>query len=818
MSTDFTFIDGLYCGVAASAIFICLYLIRFQESGNSRKYASSYTLCSFALSGLYCLNFLSFFSDNTIVLIYYAVIFLYFLFINVYVIQNGSSNALALYPAPVRMLPTIFCVICFIVHMTFAKIASAPFILLLCSSMNILICLICVLFRCNFNRKGKAFLWLRMSSGVLAFVLLLDMVDGGVVGDSAVMLYLKAAFLVDVALRLWLAQRHLFHFHRKYDKLFGQTQQLRDASQRDSMTGLFNRGYFDKKLNEAVERLTRDEQYHASLVLLDIDDFKAINDSYGHLAGDQVLHSLAEVMLQCTRQGRDVVCRYGGEEFAIILYAPLGIARRIAETTLQEFYAREHCFAGGCFEVSVSCGVAALHAGESSDDLVHRADRALYEAKRTGKNRVCIAPPAQEEGTLSLFACACDEGSLPRVSGTSDMPERRADARHCASAPCIAAVVGTEQAAPATASVGAEGHQTRQAVILLVEDDEINQEIARELLRAVNARVDTACNGLEAVRAACSVEYNLVIMDVQMPVMDGLEATRRIRAAGRGMPIIAMTAGALPEDRASGLAAGMTDYLVKPLDPAALYAALDRWLPVCRESRFRAGSPSLRLPRHLPTHIRGFNLAAGLATVGNNEVLYADLLAKFAARYGGIAEDISQSIADRNLEEAVRLAHTVKGIAANLGAEALAEAAGALEKTIMRDAVMTATRLQSLILCLEEAVGAVLGALQTAESTADSGPLTCLSSLLSVQQAEQLGHRVLAAVVQMERDWSAASEVALHACTVLESTSCAALARQLRCAVEDFETEEAVRLARTLRQSLSRARTEQTQDGHATAF
>jgi two-component system sensor histidine kinase/response regulator len=118
------------------------------------------------------------------------------------------------------------------------------------------------------------------------------------------------------------------------------------------------------------------------------------------------------------------------------------------------------------------------------------------------------------------------------------------------------------------------------ARILLAEDNPINQEVAIELLRTVDLVVDVAKDGRTAVELAGQNPYALVLMDMQMPIMDGLEATRQIRHSGNtSTPIIAMTANAFGEDRAACLEAGMDDHLPKPVDPESLYAMLLRWLP-----------------------------------------------------------------------------------------------------------------------------------------------------------------------------------------------------------------------------------------------
>ncbi len=172
-------------------------------------------------------------------------------------------------------------------------------------------------------------------------------------------------------------------------RLMAQLEHARHLSVRDPLTGLFNRRYLEDAMDREMSRARRARQ-RIGLIVLDIDGFKGLNDTFGHSAGDHVLTQLAEQLRQATR-GSDIACRFGGEEFALILPgAPLAVARERAE-------AIRRCFAEARFEyngtplvpVTLSAGVAEL-APDDGDwaRALHQADRALYTAKQAGRNRV----------------------------------------------------------------------------------------------------------------------------------------------------------------------------------------------------------------------------------------------------------------------------------------------------------------------------------------------------------------------------------------------------------------------------------------------
>ncbi|MEI6414233.1 MAG: PAS domain S-box protein [Pseudomonadota bacterium] len=227
------------------------------------------------------------------------------------------------------------------------------------------------------------------------------------------------------------------------------------------------------------------------------------------------------------------------------------------------------------------------------------------------------------------------------------------------------------------------------AVILLVEDNEINQQVARELLEQANVTVLLAANGLEAVNRVTREFMDGVLMDVQMPVMDGLEATREIRKDPRyaTLPILAMTANAMSGDRELCLEAGMQDHIAKPVDPREMYATLARWIkpahpkPLPAALDQREQEAEAKNPPALP-NIPGLDTRSGVRRMGGQVKGYLELLAKFRANQGGAATALAEALAARDLNTAQRLAHTLKGVAGTIGADALQEKARVLESAL----------------------------------------------------------------------------------------------------------------------------------------
>jgi CheY-like chemotaxis protein/HPt (histidine-containing phosphotransfer) domain-containing protein len=227
----------------------------------------------------------------------------------------------------------------------------------------------------------------------------------------------------------------------------------------------------------------------------------------------------------------------------------------------------------------------------------------------------------------------------------------------------------------------------RNARILLAEDNITNQQVAVGILMKLGLRADAVANGLEVLKALETIPYDIVLMDVQMPEMDGLEAARRIRdsqsnVANHEIPIIAMTANAMQGDREECLKAGMNDYVTKPVSPAAVAETLDRWLPpesrdTTEPAARSAGGGTEDARGATPTPV--FDKAGMLERLLGDEELAHTVAAAFL---GDIPEQIAAlrgHLKAGDAASANRQAHTIKGASANVGGEALRATALAME-------------------------------------------------------------------------------------------------------------------------------------------
>jgi CheY-like chemotaxis protein len=220
--------------------------------------------------------------------------------------------------------------------------------------------------------------------------------------------------------------------------------------------------------------------------------------------------------------------------------------------------------------------------------------------------------------------------------------------------------------------------------ILLVEDNELNQEVGLELLRDAGFIVDLAENGLVALEKIRTISYDIVLMDMQMPVMDGVMATQEIRKDSKfkELPVVAMTANSMQSDRDRCMAAGMNDHVAKPIEPEDLWKALLKWIKP-KYSAITVLTPiAKKQDVQLPAGIEGLDMKDGLRRVLGKKPLYLSMLRKFIAGQKLITATIFQELENNNWDKAMRLAHTLKGVSGNIGATNLQHLAEKLELAI----------------------------------------------------------------------------------------------------------------------------------------
>jgi len=310
----------------------------------------------------------------------------------------------------------------------------------------------------------------------------------------------------------------------------------------------------------------------------------------------------------------------------------------------------------------------------------------------------------------------------------------------------------TEVGAQASPSEGFNFESIRGARVLLVEDNELNREVATGLLEDAPVTVSTADNGEIAIQMLNENNYDVVLMDMQMPVMDGLTATRAIRQNSKfnHLPIIAMTANAMAGDREKCLEAGMNDHLAKPIEPDKLFEALLRWIPA-RAPSLTIASEAVITQQRPPAdsallEISGIDTRSALKRTGGNRQRYESLLRKFADSQAGAVGEIRAALKAQDPATAQRTAHSLKGAAANLGANALAAAGGSAEVAIKTQGEVEPA-LVELERLLYASVAAIREALPSAErvEAVHSGngdpsvvlqPLSRLKKLLEADDSE----------------------------------------------------------------------------------
>jgi CheY-like chemotaxis protein len=374
----------------------------------------------------------------------------------------------------------------------------------------------------------------------------------------------------------------------------------------------------------------------------------------------------------------------------------------------------------------------------------------------------------------------------------------------------------------------------RGAHILLVEDNEINQQVAREILSGAGLEVTLANNGQEAVDAVKQSRFNAVLMDIQMPVMDGYEATRKIREWEGGiksdtgsqasnlqpltsiLPIIAMTAHAMTGDREKSLSTGMNDHIAKPINPEELFATLLKWIkPIAdrddaRTHQTSAGintvvedlegsptpSPGAKMDE-LPSFLPGFDLEDGLKRLQGNRRLYRKLLLAFVNDYWETADNIHKALMADDIKQLHGLVHNIKGLAGNLSAARLQDAAAKMDNSIKKALSgkdLKPDHLKSNFSALKESLEEALASCQLLKESvvetadiSDENIVVTLPPDLARRTAERL-HEA--------SDMGNISELKLIAKELkTESDSYAGLSKKITQLAENFDFEGIIKLA-----------------------
>jgi signal transduction histidine kinase/CheY-like chemotaxis protein len=419
--------------------------------------------------------------------------------------------------------------------------------------------------------------------------------------------------------------------------------------------------------------------------------------------------------------------------------------------------------------------------------------------------------------------------------------------------------VASSPKVPAQKNAGKEiAGRIRGAHVLLVEDNEINQQVAREILVGAGLNVTVANNGQQAVIAVKQNPYDAVLMDIQMPVMDGYEATRAIRewqleahrsklkaedsdvkkssdqeTDSKGsashlqpqsfnLPIIAMTAHAMAGDRDKSLTAGMNDHVAKPIDPDELFNTLEKWIPrqAGRPARFApdiesAGGDDPGMPSDqpfplpgtapeeddLPRSLPGFDLAAGLKRLQGNRELYRKLLLNFANSYRDASESIQNALIANDIDQVHSLVHNIKGLAGNLSANRLLTAATHMDgsvKTALADGDSRPGQFDADFGELKAALDEALSSCQSLIRPEDK-KLAAADQITAVTLPPDMAHRMSERLQDAAEMGNVSDLKAIAAELVAESNTYGEISEKITQLVENFDFDGLQQLADKLR-------------------
>lgn len=340
----------------------------------------------------------------------------------------------------------------------------------------------------------------------------------------------------------------------------------------------------------------------------------------------------------------------------------------------------------------------------------------------------------------------------------------------------------------------------RGANILLVEDNEINQELALELLSSNGINTTLAENGQQAVEKIQQQSFDGVLMDIQMPIMDGYSATKIIRKleTGKELPIIAMTANAMASDIEHALQAGMNDHISKPINVSEMFNTMAKWIspssPVSDTNQNSNVKLQTEFELELP-QLTGIDCNAGLTITQGNKKLYRRLLIKFLQNEQNFSEQFSQARLSDDVDAATRVAHTLKGVAGNIGAHDIQKAASDLEKIcqIKGDNHAIGIALEALEMVLMPVLDSLKQLLPQEQTPTND-------QAVNIAELSPLFQNLMELLLDDDAD---AVEVLEEIISMIGENKAARQLNELRNLIEHYSYDEAIELVKAIAEQLS---------------
>ena len=334
----------------------------------------------------------------------------------------------------------------------------------------------------------------------------------------------------------------------------------------------------------------------------------------------------------------------------------------------------------------------------------------------------------------------------------------------------------------------------RGASILLVEDNEINQEVALEFLKLGQFKVDIANNGVECLERLNEKDYDCVLMDIHMPEMDGFEATRQIRAMPRyaDLPVLAMTANVMDVDVEESLAAGMNAHIAKPIVPNTLFSALLQWIEPGERSIDVVSTDPSTSDITLPQKLSGCDLSRALLNVNGNRALLGRLLRDIVADHSGDLDRFKEAVASGNQSEAIRITHSLKTVFGTLGGSQLQIEFASLERQVKTSLPASPT---GLVANIEQPFHQVMTEIEAWSKTQPNPGAAAGEAGHSADGREDLQSMI--STLREALDSFSAESVG-HATALARHLDNDGLAQQLVLAAEQFDYERALALLETI--------------------